>query len=127
MPLKTGRAAADTGPMSRVLMTVVLLAALGASGYVLTERVRERGLTNVVKSLGSTKTPADAAAQDLLQAGNKLNQARARDGSFRYANLTAFPDVRASFVSDSTYCLTAIKEGQAFHLVFGGIPERGSC
>ncbi|MFN2467571.1 MAG: hypothetical protein ABR521_05500 [Gaiellaceae bacterium] len=113
--------------MTRAFMTIVVLAVLGASGYVLNERVREGGFTEVVKSLGFDKSPRAAAEEDLLQAANVLNQARARDGSFRLANLTGFPDVRASFVSDSTYCLTAIKEGQASHLVFGGIPERGSC
>ena len=113
--------------VTRAFLTIALLAALAASGYVLTERVRADGFSKAFKSLGFGQSPRHAAEEDLLEAANKLDQARARDGTFRYANLTSFPDVRASFVNDSTYCLTAVKEGHAYHIVYGGIPENGTC
>jgi len=113
--------------MTRALLILATVAVLLASGVVTTQNVRRDGLGKVFRSLGFRTTPEAAASHDLLGAAELLDAAGVRDATYRTADLRRFPDVRVSTITDSDYCLTALKEGQLFHLARGAVPQPGSC
>jgi hypothetical protein len=126
--VKAGPAGADNSNVSRVLLTVVLVAALAASGGVFYKHVRREGIHSVLKSLNFRASGGQVAADELLAAATVLDQDHNALHTYTHTDLTRFHDLTLAYASDTSYCVQVLKADHWYHLVGpAGVPADGSC